>query len=213
MSDLQIIGPQWGSLGSPKPFTSGPSGGQRTQDAHGRFLDAVLGNRMFYIPFAAAAPSAYVGAAGGTPLVCVHNPASSGKLLVAAAASIAQRATATAAGTTGLNLWSGPSAIPTQATITVPINALSQTVGGSVAKGFTNVALTGSTALQLALSLFTHYWATAAAAFSTPGLFDIGGIVVAPPGGQICMGLTVVPTSVTVDGVLYWEEIPYLPMG
>lgn len=211
MSDLQKVGGDWGGLGTFKPFTAGPSGAQRVQDAHGRFLDAVLGNRMFYLPFPAAAPTAYVGAAGGTPLACVHNPANSGKLLVAMAVGIAGRATATAAGTTGLDLWTGPSAIPT-GTQTPPTNALSQTPGGSTGKGFINTALTGSTALNLALALFTHYWATAAGAISSPGFFPIEGLVVAPPGGQIAIGLTVAPTALTVDGALYWEEIPYLPM-
>lgn len=212
MSDLQKVGADYGGLGTFKPFTSGPSGGQRTQDAHGRFFDAVVGNRAFFLSVAAAAPTAYVGAAGGTPLLAVHNPANSGKLLVGLAVSAALRAIATAAGQTGLDVWSGPSVLPT-GTVTVPKNALSLAQSGSAAVGFANAALTGSTALALALPLLTHYWATAAAAFMSPGLFDLGGLVVAAPGNQIAVGVTVVPTSLTVDAALYWEEIPYLPLG
>jgi hypothetical protein len=140
----------------------------------------------------------------------VHNPANSGKVIVALMVGLAGRAAASAAGQTGLALWSGPSVLPT-GTATAPTSALSLAVGGSAAKGFVNTALTGSTALALALPLFTYYWATAAGAIMSPGMFDIGGIVLAAPGNQIALGLTVVPTSTTVDAALYWEEIPYLP--
>ena len=124
----------------------------------------------------------------------------------------AGRAAATAAGQTGLALWRGPSALPT-GTATAPTNVLSAAQAGSGAKGFVNAALTGSTALSLALPLLTHYWATAASALTAMGLADIGGIVVAAPGNQIALGLTTVPTSLTADVALYWEEVPYLPQG
>ena len=74
MSDLQVRGPLWGGPGVPTPLTSGISGQQRTSDAHGRFLQAVLENRAFMLSGAALAPTAYVGAAAGTPLIAVHNP-------------------------------------------------------------------------------------------------------------------------------------------
>lgn len=212
MSDLQRVGPVFGGLGTAPPFTAGPSGAQRIQDTHGRYLQAVLENRVFGLSGAAAAPTAYVGAAGGTPLLAVHNPATSNKILALLMVSVAQRATATGAGTTGLNVWSGPSAQPT-GTLTPPTNALSLVAQGSAGRGHVNTALTGSTALALALGLYTHYWATAAAAFSSPGMFDVGGLVLAAPGNQIAVGLTVVPTSVTVDVAMWWEELPYLPQN
>lgn len=212
MADLQIVGPQHGGLGTPKPFTASSTGSSRVSDAHGRYLDAVVGNRAFFLSVSAAAPTAYVGAAAGTPLLAIHNPLNSGKLLVALIAAASLRAAASAAGQTGLELWSGPSTAPT-GTKTSPTNALSLTASGSSALGFSNAALTGSTALALAMPLLTHYWATAAAAFVSPNMLDIGGIVVAAPGNQIALGVSVVPTSLTVDAALYWEEIPYMPLG
>jgi hypothetical protein len=210
MSDLQKVGPDWGGAGTFKPFTSGISGGQRVNDAHGRYLDAVLGNRMFFLSFSAATASAYTGTAAGTPLVAVHNPANSGKFIVAAAVGFALRNQSSGAGQLSLNIWTGPSVSPT-GTRTNPTSVLSQTASGSSSLGFVNVALTGSTALNLALPIFTHYWATAASAMSVPGLFDIAGLIVAAPGNQIALGATTVLTSLTLDGALYWEEIPYLP--
>ena len=209
MSELQVRGSLFGASGSPVPFTAGYSGAQRVSDAHGRYMDAVLSGRVFFLSGAAVAGTAYVGAAAGTPLFAIHNPANSGKCLIVLGVGFAQRATATGAGTTGLVLWSGPSVIPT-GTQTTPTNAFSLAATGAAAKGFSNAALTGSTALTVALPLHTHYWATAAAAFSAPGWFDVGGLVIAVPGNQIALGLTVIPTSVTVDAALYWEEIPYL---
>ena len=67
MSDLMKVGPNYGGTGVATPYTAGFSGQQRVSDAHGRYLQAVMENRAFYMSGAALAPTAYVGAAGGTP--------------------------------------------------------------------------------------------------------------------------------------------------
>lgn len=210
MSDLQKIGPDWGGSGTFKPFTASMSGSERFNDGHGRFLDATLGNRMFFLSTTTAAPTAYVGAGGGTPLLAIHNPANSNKVFAVTMVGFANRVViTTTAAQTGLALWSGPSVIPT-GTQTVPTSVLSQAATGSYAKGFVNTALTGSTALTLAFPIHTHYWASAATAFAAPSMFDIGGIVIAAPGDQIALGLTVGATALTCDVAMYWEEVPYL---
>lgn len=209
MSDLQRVGSVYGGAGTAAPFTAGLSGAQRVNDAHGRYMDAVLAGRAYMLSAAAAAPTAYIGGAAGSPLIAVHNPANSNKYFALLAIGFGQRAAATVAGQTALALWTGPSVSPT-GTKTPPTNVLSQATSGAAALGFVNTALTGSTALSLALPVFTHYWATAAAAFSSPGLFDVAGLIVLSPGNQAALGVTVVPTSVTVDVAMYWEEIPYL---
>ena len=209
MSDLQRVGGVFGGSGTPVPFTASVSGSQRVNDAHGRYLDAVMGNRVWLLSSAAAAPTAYVGAAGGTPLLAVHNPLSSGKVLALLAIGFGQRAIATVAGQTALAAWAGVSVLPT-GTTTAPRSALSYVASGSAGVGFVNAALTSSTALNLVLPVYTHYWATAAAAWSAPSMFLIDGLVVATPGNQIAVGVTVVPTTVTVDVSMLWEEIPNL---
>lgn len=209
MSDAQRIGSVTGTAGAPSPFTAGPTGASRNQDAHGRFSEAVLAGRVYYMSIAAAAGTAYVGAAAGTPLLAIHNPITSGKILQVLGVGFSGRAAATAAGQTGLNLWAGVSVQPT-GTATVPRSALTQSLAGSSALGFSNTALTASTALNLAMPLFTYYWATAAGAIMSPAWFDIGALVSAAPGNQIALGLTVIPTSVTADVSLFWEEVPYL---
>lgn len=207
MSDLMVRGPLHGGSGVPSPFTATSSGAQRVSDAHARYFDAVSRGNAYFASIASGAPTAYVGAAGGTPLLAVHNPTGSGKALVVLAAAGLIRVTATGAGTTDLALWAGASVVPT-GTQTSPKNALTFAAGG-VGLGFSNAALTSSTALNLAIPLGGYYWATAAGAYANQGFFDIGGLIVLLPGMQVALGATVVPTSTTWDASLWWEEVPY----
>lgn len=209
MSDLMVRGPLNGGTGTPSPLTAGITGAQRVQDAHARYMEAVRSGNVYFASIASGAPTAYLGAAGGTPLLAVHNPTGSTKMLVLLAATGVIRVTATGAGTTDLALWAGQSVSPT-GTQTSPKNALTFASGG-VGLGFSNAALTGSTALNLALALNSYYWATAAAAFFGQGFVDLGGLIVLLPGMQAAIGATVVPTSTTWDASLFWEEVPYLP--
>lgn len=209
MSDLQRVGPVFGGVGTAPPFTAGITGAQRVGDAHGRYMDAAMSGRVYQLSAAAAAPTAYVGAAGGTPLLAVHNPTGSNKYIALLAVTAALRAAGSAAGQTGLNVWSGPSVAPT-GTRTNPTNVLSLAASGSASLAFVNTALTGSTALTLAMGLFTYYWATAAGAIAAPAFFDIGGLIILAPGNQLAVGLTVVPTSTTLDVSLFYEELPML---
>lgn len=208
MSDLMIRGPLVGGSGSPSPLTASTTGAQRVTDAHARYYEAVIRGNVYFASIASGAPTAYVGAAGGTPLLAVHNPTGSLKVLVLLAASGLIRVTATGAGTTDLSLWAGASVTPT-GTQTTPKNALTFASGG-VGLGFSNAALTGSTALNLAFALNGYYWATAAGAYANQGFVDLAGLVVLMPGMQAAIGATVVPTSTTWDASLWWEEVPYL---
>ena len=201
------VGIQKNSDGAVAIARGGYTGAAVVQDAHAKYAETVMRGNVFFMSVAAGAPTAYVGAAGGTPLLAIHNPTGSGKALVVLAATGLIRATASGAGTTDLALWAGASVIPT-GTITQPRNALSFAQGG-IGVGFSNTALTGSTALNLALALNGYYWATAAAAYANQGFVDVGGLVVLVPGMQVALGATVVPTSTTWDVSLFWEEIPY----
>lgn len=214
MSDLMVRGPLPGGAGTPSPFTGGITGGQRVHDVHGRFLQAILENRLFYMSLSAAAPTAYVGAAAGTPLLAIHNPTGSNKIAAIMLVGYAARGQVTAAGTTALALWSGVSVQPT-GTQTGPRNALSLSQGGSAMLGFSNTALTGSTALNMALPLnaFHLIGATPVSESNMPSTYDIGGIVLVAPGNQAAIGVTTVPTGLTCDLAMYWEEIPNIPQA
>lgn len=207
MSDLQVRGPLYGGSGSPSPFTANVSGAQRTTDAHGRYMDAVLRGNVYILNASGATATAYTGGAAGTPLIAIHNPANNNKNLVLLVASIANRAAASAAGVVSFGIWGGPSVLPT-GTQTTPTNMYSLAATGASAKGFVNTALTGSTALSLLLSPASYYWATAASAFLAASYIDLAGVIMAAPGNQIAIGATSALTSATWDVSLLWEEVP-----
>lgn len=195
------------SDGAVNPLRTDKTGALLTADAHGKYMEAVLRGNAYFLSIASGAPTAYVGAAGGTPLLAVHNPTGSGKALALLAASGLVRVTATAAGTTDLVLWAGSSVLPT-GTVTAPRSLLSFAQSGGVGVGFSNAALTGSTALNLVAALNFYYWASAAGAFAANGgLIDLNGLVILTPGMQAALGATVVPTATTWDASLFWEEI------
>ena len=199
------VGPaslQDGVLREPR---SAKTGELVTSDVHGKYYEAVSRGGVYFLAAGAQTPTAYAGAAGGTPLIAIHNPTGSGKNLSLLAVSIANRAAASAAGVVSFTIDGGPSALPT-GTTTLPTNMLSLVSGGAVAKGFVNVALTGSTALVQILSPFTYYW-PAAAALMAAGYIDIAGAIIVIPGNQIAIGATAALTSATWDVTMIWEEV------
>lgn len=205
MSDLQIRGPISGGTGSPVPFTAESDGAQRVQDAHARYTATVARGNAYFLSVAAGAPTAYVGAAGGTPLLAVHNPTGSNKALALLCASSVPRVVASAVGHTGIELWAGLSVTPT-GTQTTPKSALTFASGG-VGLGFSNAALTSSTALNFGLALAEYFWGTSVGVSFGSGLVDIGGLIVLMPGMQAAIGATVALTSLTWDVSMFWEEI------
>ena len=157
----------------------------------------------------AAAITAYVGAAAGTPMLAVWNPAGSGKNIVVLQANVANAVAASAAGTAAFGLYYGVTAAITQATITYPTHALTQLATNSVAFGFRNVALTASTAATNVLPMGSYYWATAAGAIQTPNAaVEPKGSILIPPGSYVALGGSSALTSATWIGSLSWEEIP-----
>jgi hypothetical protein len=203
------VGSDWGGAGAFKPFTATPSGAQRVSDAHGRYMDAVLAGRVWVLSVVAGAATAYTGAAAGTPLLAVHNPANSQKYISVLGVSFGSVVAASAAGTVALRVYAGASVLPT-GTVTNPRNMLTQVASGSAGVGFSNAALTSSTALSHAMTLNSYYWATAAGAWAAPAFFDIGGLLVIPPGNQVAVGGSAALTSATFDCSLIFEELPYL---
>lgn len=200
-------GPQVLADGASTTIRQGKSGEASTADAHGRYQEAVYRGGVYSLSTSAAAPTAYVGAAGGSPLLSAHNPTGSGKNLVLLAVSLGLNASASAAGVVLGDIWVGPSVTPT-GTASVPVNNLSWAASGSVARGGVNTALTSSTALTNVFPLLSYYWATAASAAITGGSwFDIGGAIIASPGTQFNVGVTAALTSATWSASILWEEI------
>lgn len=178
-----------------------------------RYYEQCYRGQTFFLSVAAAAGTAYTGAAGGTPLVAVHNPTGSGKNLVIKSTMVSVVATASAAGMTQFRLYSGPSVLPT-GTLVQPFSALTIQQGGSVAKGVSNAAMTSSTALTYVTTVGTYQFSVQTTSggptymLCPPIYWDAAGQLIVPPGNQLALGAVTIPTSMTNDACLFWDEIP-----
>jgi hypothetical protein len=206
---LQISGQSLKTQAPGAPFPQDQQGALLVTEYNPRYYQQAYLGQTFMLASTAMAGTGFAGAAGGTPLLGVWNPAGTGKNLIILQASVAVVATATGAGTTQFRLYGGPTAAITQATVTVPLNMLSLTASGSVAKGFVNAALTSSTAGNFLWSLGNYYWATAAGAVITPPLYqDFSGSIIVPPGAYLALGAVTILTSMTNDASILWAEQP-----
>jgi hypothetical protein len=189
---------------------AGQLGDVIVSDLHPRYYETNYRNNVFLLSVStAAAVTAFAGGAAGTPMICLFNPAGSGRNAVILKASVGSVATPTGAGTVSFALWFGTTAAITQATTTTPWSMSTQLQSGSVMTGFRNQALTGSTAATNAIALVSHYWATAAAAAQiTNGIFDLEGSLIIPPGSYVALGGSAALASATYIGSLQWEEVP-----
>lgn len=209
------VGIQQDGDGASPVIRMGRTGALAITDAHGRYYETSSRQNAYRLTTAAAAsatigavtPTAYVGAAGGTPLVGLFNPSSSGKNVSILTASISQIVAASAAGDVAAAIFVGPSAAPT-GTIVVPFNTYSGAQAGSVCQGVVNSAATSTTAVYLSTVLTTYYWATAAGAIYAPNFFDISGAIILTPGSFLGFGVNAAPASATWSAALTWEEVP-----
>jgi hypothetical protein len=189
---------------------TGWTGAQVTQDAHARYQEAVLRGGVYRLPAPNIVPTAFTGGAGGTPIVSIFNPTGSGKNCVILGVGITARILGAAVLDTSFNLWAGVSVANT-GTATAPTNALTNvSPGGSVVIGSVNAATTSTTAVTLALPLASYFWGTSVGQYMSAGLFDVGGLVVCPPGCLVAMGSAVAITTAAFDSVMIWEEVPIL---
>jgi hypothetical protein len=179
-------------------------------ELHARYYEqAYAGNAYMVSVSTAAAVTAYVGAAAGTPMLALWNPAGSGRNAILTKVSIGNVVAASAAGTATFALYIGPTAAITQATVVVPTNMATLQASGSAVTCFRNVALTASTAAANAVAIASYYWATAAGAANvTPGPVDLEGSIIIPPGCYAALGGSAALTSATYIGSLQWEEAP-----
>lgn len=178
-----------------------------------RYYEQCYRGNTYFLSVAAAAGTAYTGAAGGTPLLAIHNPTGSGKNLVLKSAAVSVVAQATATGMTQFRIYSGPSVLPT-GTLVQPFSALTILTGGSIAKGVSNAAMTSSTALTYVATIGTYGFAVQTTSggptylLTPPVLWDAAGQIIVPPGNQLALGAVTIPTSMTNDATLIWDEIP-----
>jgi hypothetical protein len=172
-----------------------------------RYYENNYRGATFFTSIAAAAGTAYTGAAGGTPLLAIWNPPGSGVNVVLKNVSVSVVAAASAAGQTQFRLYGGPTASLT-GTVVSPYSANSLQKAGSKVAAVNNVATTSSTALNYIKTIGTYYWATAAGAFlEQPIEVDIAGSILIVPGNMVALGAVTIPTSMTNDAAIFWDEV------
>jgi len=189
--------------------SSGEFGDTLVSELQPRYYEQAYRGQTYFISVAAAAGTAYTGAAGGTPLVGIWNPANSGKNLVLLQASVGVVAAGSGVGNTQFRLYGGATATLT-GTLVSPVSTLTfnSTGGGSVARAISNAATTSSTALTYIMTIGNYYWATAAGAYlSAPIIYDCSGALIIPPGSMLALGAVTIPTSMTNDAFLMWSEV------
>lgn len=165
---------------------------------------------VFNLATLAANPSAFVGAAAGTPLLALWNPIGSGKDLVLLEAALGIRTTGTAAAANACNHFAGAQgATLITGTPTQPRNQLSQGQGGSVATGLVNTANTAAVASNLIRPAFSIGNATTTAGVNVALMRDeIKGEIIIPPGGYYAFGFAAALTAGSIDAALIWAEVP-----
>jgi hypothetical protein len=210
MSDLQRVGPVFGGTGTAPPFTASITGGQRVNDAHGRYMDAVLSGRVFVASNQTLA-TLQTGLTTAQTGLGIYNPSTSGKYLVLLQAScvftIAQPTTASVYGLCANTTTQ--QAAPTSQTAATVRNAL---LGSSSASGA--LALTAGTlaAAPVAVSVLGVAY-TGAITVSTgvvPFYREYGGQLIVYPGSYLGFFCSVAPAATSFWGELVWEEIPAL---
>lgn len=197
--------------GAPSAVSTGWHNEVLKTDLLPRYAYMVLAGKVFSVSAAGQNPTAYTGAAAGTPLLAVYNPPTSGVNLVGLMVGLGVQTEGTGTAGQDFALYSGVVTAIGTGTVTVPTGALSLQAAGSAAKGFSNAALTAQTGtLSLALPLLSVGVTpgTTATKDVANGLFDCAGLVVAAPGNMIALGAAGTGTAAKIDAVFYWAELP-----
>lgn len=211
MINQNIVGqPAAGGTNAIMSGRSGQLGDVIVSELHGRYYETTYrGNSFLLSVSTAAAVTAYSGGAAGTPMLCLLNPAGSGRNAAITKVSVGNVVAASAAGTVAFALYFGTTATITQATTVTPWNMATQLQSGSVMTGFRNVALTSGSAASNVIPIASYYWATAAGVgLVSNGVVDLEGALIIPPGSFAALGGSAALTSATWIGSLQWEEIP-----
>jgi hypothetical protein len=215
MSDLalQRVGPTFGASGTATPLRADVTGAQVTTDAHGTYWEAARNGNLWILPTAYAGvtlvAASAIGQTAWSPVLGLYNPTNSGKLILVVSGMVNYISGTPPAGGVVWGFVPGPSGI-TAAGGNAAINALTQQIGGSIAKTFVMAAMTGSIASQMLCSYPISPFAGAVAATTPLGAWHlVNGMFLVPPGGAIGLG-GAAGTTCVVQATIAWEELPYL---
>lgn len=194
--------------GSLQNFRLGNQNEQMVSELHGRYYEQTYRGNVFSVSalaytIVATTDISPLPANTGVPIVGVFNPVNSGKN-----ASILYAAFTTTSGTPGGPLiWN---VIPAPAGITAtgvqPTNNFTFTASGSVMRGFSASAITGSSA-GIPIGPMGGPAAIAAGAGNYTVTEEVAGRIIVPQGGFLGLAATAVGTTHIVSAWLIWEEV------
>jgi len=211
-----IIQSQAGSLPSARQTAGAPNnpggtfGESFVSELTPVYYSLLKSGRVYSSSFAAITPSAFVGAAAGTPAIGIYNPATSGVDLVLLMAKLAIRSTGTAAVATDWNFWQvNQGGVAVTGTQTQARNMYSLAATGSAAYAMVNTSNTAALASTLTMPSVS-IGLTAATAITNVQVLsdDIRGAIVVAPGCYLAWGNSVATTAGSFDGAIIWAEIP-----
>lgn len=174
------------------------------------YYQLVKAGRVYQAGAAGANPSAFTGAAAGTPLIGLFNPTASGLDLVILQARLAIRTTGTAAGNLDFNFWGvNQGGVAVTGTQTASRNLYSLAATGGVGYAMVNTANTAALASNLIAPSFSVGAVGATAALNVATFVDdIKGTIIVAPGCYLAFGAASALTAGSLDASLVWAEIP-----
>lgn len=210
MADLQIVGASFGTTGSAKPLTAGMSSGQRVQNAHGDGFDAAFSGRLYSLTTAVGGVTVAAGhiIGAGTPLVGIHNPIGSNKLVaINRAVASVNSGTMAAGGFVWGFMGSANSVLTSTGDASICNSGFA--IGGSGVRTFVATAMTGFVSV-----LFRHIGGptTGAVAANAPHTVfeDTDGGILLQPGFAFGMFAAAAGTSPIVNAAMEFEVLPYM---
>jgi hypothetical protein len=199
-----LIGPQTLADGAQVVPRGERTGATVTQDAHGRYTEAVKRGNVFIAHNVAAQAVSVALATTYTGLV-LSNPLGSGKDLYLMAAQFAISVAEVAIATQHLiGGYSATTAVTHTTPLAAPGIQNAYLGAGNAPVGKVDSAATIPTPGYL-LPLRSGFTAGALGGPGMGQIADLGGLIIIPPGGFVAIGAL---TSVTGFGALVWEEQP-----
>jgi len=218
------VGPRTLGDGAPAPARLTKTGAVVTADGHARFQEAALRSKLFSdgMTLTSINNATYTTGtltASATPIAGVWNPLNSGFNVVISQLRLQVINTALQVTGPGAFVWATSFGNGAISTGNLPLNRFTLQPTGSVAKGLSNVALTGLTNNLVVReaagasggpisNLSTLQTAAGLMPFNTAEVDNIDGAFVVTPGGVLALLATGTPVAISAASSLLWEEIP-----
>lgn len=192
-----IVGQQVVSDGAVSSARGGRTGETITSDLHGRYFEQAARRNIFSAASQAATAWSVALNTTYTGLV-LSNPAGSGVNLVPIQLAFVAQVAPAAVATIGLMTGFLSAGLTVHTTPLLPVSTF---IGSPKGTGLVDAAATLPITPVWANHLFTVFTTLSS---QVPGLSDIGGLFIVPPGGFIAIGAL---TAVTGLASMSWEEV------